>query len=104
MHGCRVLRCGSSHDGAPVCVGFVEQIVDSDLIEEPVLVTTSLDKVVRIWGLVGNFQGSLLHGPFSVRRLCCSMCCSGSAGIEATVSVSQAPLCLPCVRHVLVMC
>ncbi len=88
MHGCRVLRCGSSHDGAPVCVGFVEQIVDSDLIEEPVLVTTSLDKVVRIWGLVGNFQGSLLHGPFSVRGLCCSMCCSGSAGIEATVSVS----------------
>lgn len=49
-----------------LALAFV-QMVDSDLIEEPVLVTTSLDKVVRIWGLVGNFQGSLLHGPFSVR-------------------------------------
>ncbi len=42
-------------------------MVDSDLMEEPVLVTTSVDKMVRIWGMVGNFQGSLLHGPVLVR-------------------------------------
>jgi hypothetical protein len=67
LHGLCLTRDGSISVtilGA-VCA-CVCQLIDSDLIEEPILVTTSMDKMARIWGLVGNFQGTLLHGPINV--------------------------------------
>lgn len=41
----------------------LSQLIDSDCIEESLLVTCGTDLTVRIWNLCGTHVGSLLHGP-----------------------------------------
>ena len=87
---CFEVGCNALHDIVHHLLGvtvFSAQMVDSDLINEAVLVTTAVDKMARIWGLVGNYQGSLLHGPPMVR------CCGG------TLSVTSVSVLCACQLH-----
>lgn len=45
----------------------VLQFVDSDCIEESLLITCGVDLRSRIWNLGGCHVGTLLHGPLVVR-------------------------------------
>lgn len=50
----------------------VFQLVESDGLEDFVLITSGNDLHVRLWNLVGTHLGTLLHGPRVVRAQACT--------------------------------
>jgi hypothetical protein len=86
-------------------VGGRVQFVDSDCLEDAVLMTSGIDQRVRVWNTTGTFLGCFLHGPHIIakRRILealdgnpeyfgkmCSIGC-GSTLSDAAITFSQSP-------------